>query len=1057
MTSEAKRSCPRCGTRLHEAFVGRICPRCALEGAGSWEDSAAPSTAEARPEFEGWKTGTRIGDYELIDVLGRGGMAVVYLARQVSLDRLVALKTVSAALGAESHGRERFRREARAVAQLEHPGIVSIHDIGTSAGSMYYTMDYIAGADLGRAMRERAIPRREAASIVQKVAEAIEHAHQRGVLHRDLKPGNILLDEANEPHVTDFGIALETEAAAGLTLTGDVLGTPPYMAPEALAGGPGKSGATSEVYALGAILFHLLTGRTPFTGSSASEILQLALTAAPPSPRLLNAAIPRDLETICLKCLEKSPESRYDSAGALAEDLRRFLAGENILARPIPAPVRFARWARRRPAPAALLALLILGTLAATFAAIAFERSRERALRAEAQAREQLFEAQLARAESLRGSKRLGQRTDALAALGAAAKVKVTPELRAAAVAALAQTDLRLGERGPARPGGNFAFAFAPDLETSVTEQEPGMLEWRVGQQGAIKTRLDARAAGRVTSQATFSPDGRFLLTRHADKAIRLWSLAEGRTIATLPGNPPAEPETAFDLAWRPDSAEFALPRPGGGLTFYSPNDGGETRQWNNVLAPDLVRFSPDGALLAAVLNKTVVVLDAATLAERSAVELDSASRFINWHPNGKSLAIGGFDGRIRVLDATRGVVEQEFVGHRNGIQSFAYFPDGTLALSYGKDAATRLWDTRTGETLLILPSFGGRGDVRFSRDGTRAGLPHFDTCGLVVEVIRPTVVREFAPVRPRDMGSLIGGLDFTRDGSRLAVATFGGVEVFDAASGRVLASFPTPEGKLEECSAIFAPDASALYTGSIARGVRRHRPATGGGFDEGELLDAETHWLLADIAVDGSQLVLVDRENGRVKITDSNGALVKPFNKHPNAMFTALSPDRKWIATQSMGRGDAAKIGARVWSLADETLVREFTTGALGFVTFSADGRWFAAAGLKGFQLVRVGDWTAPGGLPAKLANSDGAIVSFAADGELVAATVVDKVYLVHPATGAERGIIASPSGNTSTARARLSADGRRLAVMWDDGSFDLWDLVALRDELSALGIDFL
>ncbi len=437
-------------------------------------------------------------------------------------------------------------------------------------------------------------------------------------------------------------------------------------------------------------------------------------------------------------------------------------------------------------------------------------------------------------------------------------------------------------------------------------------------------------------------------------------------------------------------------------------------------------------------------------------VELDSASRFFTWHPNGKSLAIGGFDGRIRVLDASSGTVIQEFVGHRNAIQSIAYFPDGTLALSYGKDAATRLWDTRTGDTLLILPSLGGRGDVRFSRDGTRAGLPHFDTCGLIVEVIRPTVVRECAPVRPRDSGSLIGGLDFTRDGSRLAVGTFGGVEVFDVASGRVLASFPTPEGKQEECSAIFAPDASALYTGSIERGIRRHRATTSGGFDEGELMDPEKSWLLADIAVDGTQLVLVDRENHKVKITDSNGALIKPFNKHPNVMFTALSPDRKWIATQSMGRGEAAKIGARVWSLADETLVREFTTGALGFVTFSADGRWFAAAGLKGFQLVRVGDWTAPGGLPAKLANSDGAVVSFAGDGELVAATVVDKVYLVHPATGAERGIIASPSGNTSTARARLSADGRRLAVMWDDASFDLWDLVALREQLSALGIGF-
>jgi serine/threonine-protein kinase len=333
MTGFSARACPRCGTRLATSFTGNICPRCTFADAGAWDASDETATESDR---EDWKPGAQFGDYELIDVLGRGGMAVVYLARQISLDRLVALKTVSPALAADAHGRERFRREARAVAQVEHPRIVSIHDVGTSAGAMYYTMDYIAGADLGRAMRERAIPVRDAASLVQKVAEAVDHAHQRGVLHRDLKPGNILLDDANEPHVTDFGIALEMEGAAGLTLTGDVMGTPPYMAPEVLAGGPGKSAVASEVYALGAILYHLLTGRTPFVGGSPSEILHLVQTVQPPSPRVLNSAVPRDLETICLKCLEKEPKSRYQTAAALADDLRRFLAGEEILGRRTP-------------------------------------------------------------------------------------------------------------------------------------------------------------------------------------------------------------------------------------------------------------------------------------------------------------------------------------------------------------------------------------------------------------------------------------------------------------------------------------------------------------------------------------------------------------------------------------------------------------------------------------------------------------------------------------------------------------------------------------------------
>jgi WD40 repeat protein len=570
-----------------------------------------------------------------------------------------------------------------------------------------------------------------------------------------------------------------------------------------------------------------------------------------------------------------------------------------------------------------------------------------------------------------------------------------------------------------------------------------------------MKARLDGSAGGRVTSQPTFSPDGRFLLTRHADNSIRLWSLGEGRAIATFVSNIPTEAELAFDLAWRPDSAEFALPGPGGGLIFYSPDDGHETRRWENVLAPELARFSPDGAMLVAVLRKSVVVLDAATLNPLATAELGSEPRIMDWHPNSKSVAIGCADGRIRVLNAGSGKLEQEFIGHRNAIISFGYFPHGELAISYGKDTATRLWDTRTGDTLLILPVIGGTGEVEFSSDGARVGLPHLGYCGQIVEVIRPTVVRERAAARSSDMGSLIGALDFSRDGSRLVAATWGGVEVIDVASGRAQASLPVPEDKREETSAMFTPAGTALYTSNVMRGLRRHRATDGGGFDEGELLSEEKGWLVADITADGTQLVLVNREKGEVKITDANGALVKTFTRHPNAMFTALSPDRKWLATQASGRGESGKIGARVWSLADEELAKEFDTGPLGFVAFSPDGRWLGAAGVKGFELVRVGDWSAPhGGLPAAVAKSEGAVLSFSADGELAAVTANEKVYLIHPETGAERGLIVSPSGNTSTARVRLGPKGDRLAVMWDDGSVDLWDLAQLRRELASLGI---
>ena len=617
------------------------------------------------------------------------------------------------------------------------------------------------------------------------------------------------------------------------------------MAPEALAGGPGKTAPASDVYSLGAILFHLLTGRTPFTGTSASEILNLALTASPPSPRLLNPSVPRDLETICLKCIEKSAESRYATAGALAEDLRRFLNGEEILARPVSAPVRFVRWARRRPAPAALLVLLVSGAIAATLAAIAFERSRERAVRAEAQAREQLFAAQLARAETLRGSQRPGQRTEALAALADAARIKVTPALRAAAIASLAQTDLRIMQRGAPRLAGSSTFAFAPDLETSVSEEKPEILEWKAGPTGAVKSRLDAGAAGAVTSQPTFSPNGWFLLTRHEDKLIRLWALENGKAVAVLPSNPPEEPNIAFDLAWRPDSEEFALPRAGGGLSFHSAQDGSETRSWENQLAPDLVRFSPDGRLLAAAFGKRIVLLDAATLAERATLELPSEARILNWQPGSARLAVGCADGRIRVIAVVGALLEQELVGHRGAILSIAYSPDGATLLSCGKDTATRLWDSRTGDTLVILPGVSSTGDVPFSSDGTRAGLASHDAAGVVLEIIRPKVVREVASTRPRDVGSLIGALDFTRDGAHLAIARWGGVTSSSALLAGRFPPWAFRKTNAKRLRAIFAPDGSALYISNVARGLYRHRATAGDFFGEGELLDEEKDWLV--------------------------------------------------------------------------------------------------------------------------------------------------------------------------------------------------------------------
>jgi Protein kinase domain len=313
--------------------------------------------------------GTRaryFGDYELIRELGRGGMGIVYKARQISLNRPVAVKMIKSAALASDDELRRFQNEAEAVAQLNHPHIVPILEVGNHDDLSYFSMRLIGGKSLDKKLADHVANPKAAAKLLKKAAEAVHHAHQRGILHRDLKPANILLDEQGEPFVTDFGLAKRVAGDSELTHSGAILGTPAYMAPEQASGLRGGVTTASDVYSLGAVLYALLTGRAPFGGESAAEILDQVRHQAPEPPSKRNQRVPRDLEVICLKCLAKEPRSRYGSAEALAQDLGRWLTGMPITARPIGSVERLWRWGIRNPIVAGLLVAVVVALAAGT-------------------------------------------------------------------------------------------------------------------------------------------------------------------------------------------------------------------------------------------------------------------------------------------------------------------------------------------------------------------------------------------------------------------------------------------------------------------------------------------------------------------------------------------------------------------------------------------------------------------------------------------------------------------------------------------------------------------